>query len=134
MSREEILKMAQRFGDWNGQTIEMNDVGLEQFAKAIEQHFYYDSLHTCHDECQRPACVRFREAVSEAVKEERDRTWTKAHWTEYERSIVKAEREACAQVCDAIERHKWETFINGGQMDKVAAKDCAEAIRKRGEK
>lgn len=35
MSREAILKMAQRFGDWNGQTIEMNEVGLEQFAVLI---------------------------------------------------------------------------------------------------
>jgi hypothetical protein len=35
----------------------------------------YDGIHTCHDECQRPACVAVREAV-------------------------KAEREACAKVVE----------------------------------
>jgi hypothetical protein len=32
--------------------------------------------------------------------DERNRTWTQEHWTEYERSIAAAEREACAKVCD----------------------------------
>ena len=27
--------------------------------------------------------------------DERNRTWTQEHWTEYERSIAAAEREAC---------------------------------------
>jgi hypothetical protein len=31
--------------------------------------------------------------------DERNRTWTQEHWTEYERSIAAAEREACAKVC-----------------------------------
>jgi uncharacterized protein YifE (UPF0438 family) len=30
--------------------------------------------------------------------DERNRTWTQEHWTEYERSIAAAEREACAKV------------------------------------
>ena len=40
---------------------------------------------------------RFAELVR---ADERNRTWTQEHWTEYERSIVEAEREACAKVCD----------------------------------
>jgi hypothetical protein len=32
--------------------------------------------------------------------DERNRTWTQEHWTEYERSIAAAEREACAKVCE----------------------------------
>jgi len=32
--------------------------------------------------------------------DERNRTWTQEHWTEYERSIAEAEREACAKVCE----------------------------------
>ena len=32
--------------------------------------------------------------------DERNRTWTQEHWTEYERSIAAAEREACAQMCE----------------------------------
>ena len=35
-----------------------------------------------------------------AMQAERNRTWTQEHWTEYERSIAAAEREACAKVCD----------------------------------
>jgi hypothetical protein len=69
VSQDDILKMAQQCGDWNGQTIEMNDVGLERFAALIEQHLSFDSIHTCHDECQRPACA----VVRKAVQAERDR-------------------------------------------------------------
>jgi mannitol/fructose-specific phosphotransferase system IIA component (Ntr-type) len=36
-----------------------------------------EDIHTCHADCQRPACVAVREAVA-------------------------AEREACAQVCDQL--------------------------------
>jgi hypothetical protein len=32
-------------------------------------HLRWDSIHTCHADCSRPACV----AVREAVKAERDR-------------------------------------------------------------
>jgi hypothetical protein len=36
-------------------------------------------------------------AFAELVRaDERNRTWTQEHWTEYERSIAAAEREACA--------------------------------------
>jgi hypothetical protein len=54
------------------------------------------------------------------VAAERNRKWTQAHWTEYERSIAAAEREACAKVCD---KH-WD---DNGQH-------CANAIRAMGEK
>lgn len=41
MTRDDIIRMARECGNWSGQTIEMNDVGLERFAKlvraAIEQ-------------------------------------------------------------------------------------------------
>jgi hypothetical protein len=35
--------------------------------------------------------------------DERNKTWTQDHWTEYERSIAAAEREACAQVVEVLE-------------------------------
>ena len=35
--------------------------------------------------------------VALARADERNRTWTQEHWTEYERSIAAAEREACAK-------------------------------------
>jgi len=34
-------------------------------------------------------------------EDERNRTWTQEHWTEYERSIAAAEREACARIADS---------------------------------
>lgn len=46
--------------------------------------------------------------------------------------IVEQEREACARVCDKIERRKWETVMNGGAMQGIGARDCAAAIRARG--
>jgi hypothetical protein len=57
------------------------------------------------------------------VAEERNRTWTQSHWTEYERKIVAAEREACARVCEVQEE-------TGGEWD--IQQKCANAIRARG--
>ena len=43
------------------------------------------------------------EHFAELVRlDERNRTWTQEHWTEYERSIVEAEREACAKVAEEL--------------------------------
>ena len=56
--------------------------------------------------------------------DERNRTWTQEHWTEYERSIAAAEREACAKVC---EKHGYDHYC-GNVTDKIA-----ETIRARGE-
>ena len=53
---------------------------------------------------------------------ERKRTWTQDHWTEYERGIAAAEREACAQVCEKV-----------GEHPSLTPRHCAEAIRARGQ-
>ena len=45
------------------------------------------------------AMERFADLVR---ADERNRTWTQEHWTEYERSIVAAEREVCAKFVDHI--------------------------------
>jgi hypothetical protein len=37
MNREDIIKLAQKWGDWNGQTAEFNDVGLVRFAALIAE-------------------------------------------------------------------------------------------------
>ena len=60
------------------------------------------------------------------IAAERNRTWTQDHWTEYERSIAAAEREACAQVCEA-------RFMGDLNREDQEARRCAEAIRARGE-
>jgi hypothetical protein len=38
MTREDIIRMAREAGDWNGQTAEFNDIGLERFAALIAAH------------------------------------------------------------------------------------------------
>jgi len=35
MTHDDIIRMAREAGDWNGQTAEFNDVGLERFAALI---------------------------------------------------------------------------------------------------
>jgi hypothetical protein len=76
---------------------------------------------------------------------ERNRTWTQAHWTEYERSIAAAEREACAKLCDEIAIDMWKLYkgrppYKGDEEGRASdftqgrsagADDCAEAIRRR---
>ena len=64
------------------------------------------------------ALAEFAELVTE---KERNRIWTQDHWTEYERGIAAAEREACAQEADA------EASIEG------IAQRIAAAIRARGQ-
>jgi hypothetical protein len=50
----------------------------------------------------------WRKATEEFValvrEDERNRTWTQQHWTDYERSIAAAEREECAKACAAVPR------------------------------
>ena len=44
-----------------------------------------------------PINIEKLEAFAALVRaDERNRTWTQEHWTEYKRSIAAAEREACA--------------------------------------
>ena len=46
---------------------------------------------------------------------------------------IDAEREACAQECDKIERRKWDVLMHGGAMSATGARGCAAAIRARGQ-
>jgi len=62
---------------------------------------------------------RFAKLVASAA---RNLTFTQAHWTDYEESIVAAEREACAKVCEQLAM----------QQDRDVRDECAAAIRARG--
>jgi len=68
---------------------------------------------------------------------ERNRTWTQDHWTEYERNIAAAEREACAKVCEKIVDRpagyngQWEGY--GNTKTHMTGYECAAAIRARGQ-
>ena len=67
-------------------------------------------------------CLKVFEALVRA--DERNRTWTQEHWTEYERSIAAAEREACAMVC--------ESRMTPGTGSVAILNGAAAAIRARG--
>jgi len=84
----------------------------------------YDREGVCTDE------LKAFEALVRA--DERNRTWTQAHWTEYERSIAAAEREACAKVCEELVPDMSRTANDASVWD-VATFDCATAIRARGQ-
>jgi len=78
---------------------------LRAAVAAERERLLSTEIHSCHADCQRFACVQTRRAVE-------------------------AEREACAKLCDEMERRaegteccKWPTPA-----------DCAYAIRARGEK
>jgi hypothetical protein len=58
--------------------------------------------------------------------DERNRTWTQEHWTEYERSIAAKEREGCADLCD-------EAAEQGDPFNLPVRKALAAAIRARGQ-
>jgi hypothetical protein len=63
--------------------------------------------------------------------DERNRTWTQEHWTDYERSIAAAEREACAKVCDELPPPCGYNLTETSFWD-VTSLECAAAIRARG--
>ncbi len=77
MNRDDIIRMAREAGFVDGAVDIIGFDGFANFAALVasaeRQRMGIDSIHTCHDECQRPACVAVREAV-------------------------KAEREACARI------------------------------------
>ena len=92
-----------------------SDDGLERFAtlafEAGRESAKLDSIHTCHDQCQRPTCVAVREA--------------------YERGR-KDENEACAKVCDEKVEAEYATGkVDHNEMGWTQA--CAIAIRARRE-
>jgi sirohydrochlorin ferrochelatase len=79
MNRDDIIRTARAAGFVDGVVDIMGFDGFANFAALVaaaeRERMEIDSIHTCHTECQRPACVAVREAV-------------------------KAERETCAKVCD----------------------------------
>jgi hypothetical protein len=53
--------------------------------------------------------IAFLERFEALVRaDERNRTWTQEHWTEYERSIAAVEREACEKMCEEFARKWWK--------------------------
>jgi len=93
----------------------MTNEDIIRMAKQAKLPYEYDTGRLLYLQ----ELKRFADLVA---AEERNRTWTQAHWTEYEYALVKAEREACADICDQ------HASVEG------IAERCAAAIRARGER
>ena len=66
MTRDGILKMAKQACHPHEKAIFASPWGEEwvlKFFALIQQQMLFDGIHTCNDQCQRPACVTVRKAV-----------------------------------------------------------------------
>jgi hypothetical protein len=107
MNRDDIIRMAQ--DAWVLPDAHIPNV-LEfasLVAAAERERIKWNSIHSCHSECDKPVCVAIRKAVE-------------------------AEREACAKVC----MDKWMEWMDASPDKRLDmrndAEDCAFAIRERG--
>ena len=110
MNRDDITRMAREAGiskPWDQEPVKWET--LERFADLVvaaeRERIKWDTIHSCHPECDKPVCVAIRKAVLE-------------------------EREACAKVCDELVTH---TQARGDNDSMLAAISCAIAIRARGD-
>ena len=92
MNRDDIIRMAQETGiytPWDKKPVRWQT--LERFAHLVaaaeRERIKWDTIHSCHPECDKPVCVAIRKAVLE-------------------------EREACAKVCEALDDG---TYAGGDQ-------------------
>ena len=113
MNREDIIKLAKECGHWSGQTVEMNDVGLERFAALVAAA-----------ERENLAAWMMRQGYATGHGDTVEDLLKELEWQIEER--IKNEREACAKVCDVLAVHP----EYASDITKVAA----QAIRARGEK
>lgn len=107
-TQEQVIAWLSEATKTNGDVVR---TALAIAYEAGRESMKYDGIHTCHDQCQRPACVAIREAVA-------------------------AEREACAKVCDARADGALQAAEFAGASAVAAAEEaaeCAAAIRARRE-
>jgi hypothetical protein len=74
-NEHDIIRMAREAGSIDSEDV--IETVYVAFAAAERERLKWDGIHSCHSECDRPACVNLRKAVE-------------------------AEREACAKVCDGL--------------------------------
>ena len=112
MTREDIIRMAREAGWEKARPFDdcpaCGVFDVEHFAALVaaaeRERLKWDGLHSCHPECDRPACVHTRKAVE-------------------------AEREACAKICDE-KAEEWREMR--GWLDDFS-NEIAAAIRARGQ-
>ena len=108
IERDDIIRMARECGHWSGQTVEMNDVGLERFAalvaaaerEKVAAWMIQRSYATGHGDTTEDLLIELDCQIDQRIA---------------------AEREACAKVCDGF-------WLNGRYLT-----DVADSIRARGQ-
>ena len=99
MDKNDIISMARKAGgdDWGIFQDFMPEI--ERFAalvaEAEREAIKWNSIHSCHADCQNPACVIVREAVE-------------------------AEREACAKMCEEISDEEY--YLGRQYADMIRAR------------
>ena len=69
MTRQDIIRMARECGYWSGQTVEMNDVGLERFAHLIYEATFRDANIAASRTILDAAVLEEREACAKVCEE-----------------------------------------------------------------
>ena len=111
IERDDIIRMARECGHWSGQTVEMNDVGLERFAALVAAA---EREKVAAWMIQRSYATGHGDTTEDLLKE--------LEW-----QVMESEREACAKVCEELET------VNPAFVDMNYAEQCAAAIRARGQ-
>lgn len=114
MTRDDIIKLAREADEyadkhapsWTTEIDEREILRDQRFAHLIEEHLRFDSIHSCGNDCQRPACVQGREQRARVYEE-------------------------CAKICEEKIDAEYATGkVDHNEMAWTQA--CAIAIRARG--
>ena len=68
MNKEDIIRMARECGYWSGQTVEMNDVGLERFAHLVYEATFRDANIAASRTILDAAVLEEREACAKVIE------------------------------------------------------------------
>lgn len=108
MNKDDIINLAREYTVGG---LEFDEDGLIRFVELItaveRERLKWDGLHSCHPECDRPACVHTRKAVE-------------------------AEREACAKLCEQP-IDEIQITDDCSEYKYRDNQECADAIRARGQ-
>jgi hypothetical protein len=89
MTKDEIIKLARNAG-----------ARIETFYLTSQFPNTKNKEHFCGYVMGYDQIVEFALSI---LTSDRNRIWTKDHWTAYEHAIAAAEREECANVCDSYD-------------------------------
>ena len=69
MNRDDIIRMYEKANGWSPEGFDSTVDELERFANLVvaaeRERVKWDTIHSCHPECDKPVCVAMRKAVAE---------------------------------------------------------------------